>query len=213
VIGIFGDSVPAWLLSDAAASFDNERVTIVNVANEACDAMVGLPLGRDRRNTELRPPDTCQPWTAAYPVAFEEAGMTPDTAVMVLGQAPSVDRLVEGVWRHPCDGIEWYLDDVSARIEFLRAAGIDVVFALPGRPGDRADYVLADDATERFECIRGQLRTFLDAHFVRTIDLDQILCPDDDCNAVRSIDGTHVDPEHAPAVLDWLIAKSAPPPS
>ncbi len=51
---MFGDSVPAWLLRDAASSFDRSDVVVLNGAQEACDGMVDLPVGRDRRGDRTR---------------------------------------------------------------------------------------------------------------------------------------------------------------
>jgi peptidoglycan/LPS O-acetylase OafA/YrhL len=207
VLGIVGDSVPAWMLRDGAPWFDRTDVVIVNVSREACDGMPDLPLGRDRHGVELRPPDTCTPWTTWYDEAIAESGLDMDTALLVLGQAPTVDRLIDGAWRGPCDGIDWYLADLDERFAFLRQRGIEPVFALPAPPGDRARYVLPDDAPARVDCIRTQLRTFLEDRSVRTIDLAEIMCPEGDCERIRS-DGTHVDPDKAIDVLDWVVDRS-----
>lgn len=208
VVGIFGDSVPAWMLRDGAPWFDRTDVTIVNVSQEACDGMVGLPLGRDRHGKELEPPAECRPWTEWYPDAIGRSGLDLDTALLVLGQAPTVDRLVDGVWRHPCEGIDWYLDDLTARIEWLQDRGVDVVVALPAPPGKRATYVLPDDAAERVSCIRTELEGAVGRWGVRAIDLGAVLCPDGDCDRLRSGDGTHVDPAKASDVLNWVIDRS-----
>ena len=42
---------------------------------------------------------------------------------------------------------------------------------------------------------------------IQVIDLGGHLCPDGpgSCEPVRSKDGVHIDPDHAPAVLGWLV--------
>ena len=123
----------------------------------------------------------------------------------MLGQAPTADRFIDGVWLHPCDSIDWYLTDIEERIAYLRNEGLTVVFALPARAGTGATYVLPDDVDERFACVRADLTSMLDSLDVAIVDLDTVLCPDDDCDRIRAIDGTHVDPRFAPEVLDWLL--------
>ncbi len=46
---------------------------------------------------------------------------------------------------------------------------------------------------------------FASRQLVEHVDLDPLLCPDDDCDALRNADGIHVDPEFAPLVLDELL--------
>jgi len=202
-IAIFGDSLPAWLLRDAAPSFERTDVEIANGSAPACDGMVDLPPGVGR--VEWTVPDDCAEWTVSYPATLAATPNTPTIAVLVLGVAPTADRFVDGEWTHPCDSIDWYLADIADRIEFLRGEGLTVVFALPARPVTGATYFLPDDADARFACVRAALIPFLDSHDVAIVDLDTILCPGDDCDRLRTIDGLHVDPEFAPAVLDWLL--------
>ena len=54
IVAIFGDSVPAWLIEKAAPTFTRTDVVVANGAHEACDGMVDLPVGRDRRGGELQ---------------------------------------------------------------------------------------------------------------------------------------------------------------
>jgi peptidoglycan/LPS O-acetylase OafA/YrhL len=203
MIVVLGDSVPAWLLRDAADGYSDPRATIVNGALEACDAFIDLPVGRDRRGTTLVPPDTCVEWDEWYPTVIERGGG--DMALMVLGQAPVVDRQIDGTWMHPCETIEWYTADLAARVEYLRGEGLEVVFALPARPGSRATFVLPDDQVERMECVRRDLRSFVEEQGLAWFDLDPMFCPDDDCDAVRSRDGAHVDPPLAAGMLERIV--------
>lgn len=203
VMAIFGDSVPAWLLRDAAQGYSNPRATLVNGALEACDGTIALPVARDRHGAELVPPDTCVEWDEWYPDVLERGGG--EVALLMLGQAPVLDRFVQGRWMHPCESIEWYLGDLERRIAFLRQAGVEVVFALPARPGRRATFIIPDDQVQRMECIRAELTGLLERLEVAWIDLDEFFCPDDDCDAVRTRDGAHVDPELAPAMLDLIV--------
>jgi peptidoglycan/LPS O-acetylase OafA/YrhL len=203
VIAVLGDSVPAWLLRDAADGYSDPRATIVNGALEACDAFIDLPVGRDRRGTTLVPPDTCVEWDEWYPTVIERGGG--DVALLVLGQAPVVDRQIDGTWVHPCETTVWYTADLAARVEFLRGEGLEVVFALPARPGSRATFVLPDDQVERMECVRSDLRAFVEEQGLAWFDLDPMFCPDDDCDAVRSRDGAHVDPPLAAGMLEQIV--------
>jgi hypothetical protein len=207
-IAVFGDSVPAWLLRDAAPSYERTDVKIANGSAEACDGMVDLPTGRDRHFNEWILPDDCDEWPLSYPATLAATPNTPTIGVLVLGQAPTADRFVDGEWLHPCDSIDWYLADVADRIDYLRDEGLTVVFALPARPGSGTTYVLPDDVDARFACVREGLIPFLESLDVAVVDLDTILCPDDDCDRIRTIDGVHVDPEFAPEVLDWLLDES-----
>lgn len=202
VVAVLGDSVPAWLLRDAAADYANPAATLLNGAIEGCDAMVDLPVGRDRRDVELFPPDDCVEWDEWYPQVI---GQGADMALLMIGQAPVVDRSIDGRWTHPCETIDWYLADVTRRVDWLRSEGLDVVLALPARPGSRATFIIPDDQDERMGCIRSDLMDLARALELATVDLDPLLCPDDDCDAVRSRDGTHVDAELAADILDAIV--------
>ena len=203
-VAVFGDSVPAWLLRDAAASFDRTDVIVLNGAREACDGMVDLPVGRDRRGDELVPPDDCLDWTVSYPETLANADRT-DVALLVIGQAPVVDHLIDDVWQGPCDGIDWYLEDVRLRIAFLRGEGVRPVLAIPAPYGQRVSFMVEDDHRERIGCVRSAMLGFAGELDLDHIDLDEFLCPAGDCDARRDADGIHVDSEFAPEVLDELL--------
>ena len=207
VVAVFGDSVPAWLLRDAAPTYDRDDVIVVNGSREACDAFDGLPVGRDRHGRLLNPPDDCEAWTVSYPSTLAAAPRRPDVAVLVLGQAPVIDHEVDGEWRHPCSGIEWYLDDVARRLDFLAQSVVPVVFALPASPGRGTDWIVPDDFEARYVCVRSALTKFLADRGVATIDLDEQLCAERACDDTR-VDGVHVRPELAPPILDWLLDHS-----
>jgi peptidoglycan/LPS O-acetylase OafA/YrhL len=206
-VAIFGDSVPAWLLRDAAPSYARTDIAIANGSLAACDGMIALPTGRGHGGDVFRIPDECQEWPQSYPAVLDATPQPVDVALLALAQAPTADRLIDGTWIGPCDGIDWYLADVAQRIEFLEARGIDVVFAIPARPGTRATFFLPGNVDERFRCVREQVIPFLAQRGVTAIDLDEFLCPDGDCDRVRA-DGVHVDAEHAPAVLDQLLDRT-----
>jgi len=203
-VAVFGDSVPAWLLRDAASSFDRSDVVVLNGAQEACDGMVDLPVGRDRRGTELFPPDDCLDWTVSYPQTLANADEI-DVALLVLGQAPVIDHQIDGEWQGPCDSIDWYLDDLARRVEFLRSEGVRPVLAIPAPYGERVLFMVEDDHPERVSCVRSAMLAFASQYDIEPVDLDPILCPDGDCDALRGADGIHVDPEFAPQVLDELL--------
>ncbi len=172
-IAIFGDSVPAWLLRDAAASFTRTDVVILNGAQEACDGMVDLPVGRDRRGTELFPPDDCFDWTISYPQTLSAAEET-DIGLLVVGQAPVIDRQIDGEWQGPCDSIDWYLDDLAKRVEYLREQGVRPVLAIPARYGERVSFMVEDDHLERIACVRSAMLRFAADLDVEHIDLDPV---------------------------------------
>ncbi len=211
VMAIFGDSVPAWLLRDAAPTYARTDVVVVAGASEACDGMIGLPVGRDKFGALLAPRADCQEWNTWYPTVLDrlvpEAGFdqTTDVAVLVLGQAPVIDHLIDGVWLHPCDSIDWYLDDISARIRYLDRRDIPVVFAVPARLGVHSTFLVPDDYVRRMGCVRRGLLNYLRSNDVPYVDLDDVLCPSGNCEAYRAADGVHVEPPYAPQVLDWLI--------
>jgi peptidoglycan/LPS O-acetylase OafA/YrhL len=204
VIAVFGDSVPAWLLRDAAPSFTRTDVTILNGAGEACDGMVALPIGRDRRGTELVPPPTCADWTLTYQDTLASAPRV-DIGLLVLGQAPVIDRLIDGQWQGPCAGIDWYLDDLGQRVEFLRARNVEPVLALPARFGRFITFMVSDDHEQRIECVRAALLRFAIENGLSVVDLDPLLCVDGDCDARRTADGVHIDSPVAPQVLDEVL--------
>lgn len=204
-LAVFGDSVPAWLLRDSVADFARDDIVLFNGTAEACDGMVGLPVGRDRHEIELTPPDSCSAWSRTYASVIDAGPERAEVGLLVLGQAPIVDRLIDDTWVHPCDGIRWYLDDLAARVSYLQFSGVRPVVALPARYGNGVTFVVPDDAGERMACIRDEMTSRMAELGVATVDLDTLLCPDDDCNRYRTKDGIHVDPEFAPEILDSLL--------
>ncbi|MEP6297974.1 MAG: acyltransferase, partial [Ilumatobacter sp.] len=204
-IAVFGDSVPAWMLRDAAFAFARRDVVLVNGANEACDGAVGLPAGRDRWRNELPLPSDCLEWTDSYPVTLGSYERPIEIGLLVIGQAPAVDRYVDERWTHPCESESWYLDDVRNRIEYLRSQDVEPVLALPARYGKGADFILPDDYDARIRCVRTSLAALAFEQQVDTVDLDGLLCFGDDCNGRRRRDGIHVDPEVAIDVLNELV--------
>jgi peptidoglycan/LPS O-acetylase OafA/YrhL len=211
VMALFGDSVPAWLVRDGAEGFSRPDVVVVNGAREACDAMIDMPVARDRVGTELRPPADCQPWDTWYPKVLDDlaagSGHPADVAVLVLGQAPVLDHQVNGQWVAPCDSVGWYLSDVAKRISYLRGRGLEVVFVMPAHLGSHSTFSVPDDYATRMTCVRTALRQFVQLQGVPIVDPDPMLCPDGQCDALRSRDGVHIDPQRAPAVLNWLVGQ------
>lgn len=203
---VFGDSVPAWLLRDAASTYSNRDAVVVNGAVEGCDGALETPVGRDRHGAELRAGDECQTWDVWYDDVLDRGGG--DIALLVLGQAAVVDRYVDDRWTHPCESTDWYIEDVGERIDLLRSRGLDVVVALPARPGSKWAFILPDDQVDRTICVRDDLAALADDRDVITVDLDPILCPEEDCDALRRRDGLHVDPEHAAGVLEQLMTRT-----
>jgi peptidoglycan/LPS O-acetylase OafA/YrhL len=207
-VAIFGDSVPDWLLRDAAPSYVRTDITVVNGAHEACDGAVALPIGRDRRGKMLAPPPECQEWPVSYPQVVENPAQPIDIAVLMIGQAPYVDRLINDQWTGPCDSIDWYTTDVAARVTYLRKHVGKVVLALPSWSGDHVRFMLPDDHRARMTCIRTALLALATTDHMPMVDLAALLCPegpDGKCDAYTGDDGAHVNPSEAGSVLNWLL--------
>ncbi len=208
VIAVLGDSVPSWLLTEAAAvPFTRKDVVIYNGSHPACDGMVGLPDARDRRGETLRPPADCANWTASYPAAITRGGTTAGVALLMIGTAPILDHLVNGRWVGPCDGVDWYLSDVAKRIEYLRSKNVIPVLTITSWPGPNSQFIYPSDYTKRAECVRDEMKAFALFEGISSFDLAPRLCasgPGSVCDATRT-DGVHVDSASAPAVLDWVI--------
>jgi hypothetical protein len=208
VIAVLGDSVPSWLLTEAAAvPFTRKDVVIFNGSHEACDAMVNLPDGRDRRGDTLRPPADCAEWMTSYPTSIERDGTAAAVGLLMIGTAPILDRFVNDQWVGPCDGIDWYLADVAKRVEYLRSKNVIPVLAITSWPGPNSQFIYPSDYTKRVECVRDEMKAFALFEGISSFDLAPRLCasgPGSACDATRK-DGVHVDSEVAPAVLDWVI--------
>jgi hypothetical protein len=134
-------------------------------------------------------------------------GHPADVAVLVLGNAPVLDHRIDGTWVAPCDSVAWYLRDVAQRISYLRSRGLEVVFVMPARLGTHSTFMMPDDYNVRMDCVRTSLRQFIELQGVPIIDPEEMLCPDGQCDALRSRDGVHIDPDRAPEVLDWLVTQ------
>jgi hypothetical protein len=207
-IAVFGDSVPDWLMRDGSVGFSRTDVVLIDAAHEGCDASVARPPWRDRDGNPQEIPDVCQAWPISYGPVVASIQQPVDIAVLVLGPAVIIDRLIGDQWVGPCDDMAWYRDDISKRIRFLDAHVDRVVLALPSWGGRLVTWFVPDDHFGREACAREQLAATTAAVGVPTVDLAEILCPAGpagECPPLRERDGMHVDPEDAPAVLDWLL--------
>ena len=207
-VAVFGDSVPDWLLRDGSVGFARTDVVVVDAAHEGCDASIARPMWRDREGQPREIPDFCQSWSVSYTAVVESLSGPVDIAVLVLGQAVVIDRLIDGQWVQPCGDMAWYRDDISKRIAYLDAHVGEVVLALPAWGGPLSTYFVPDDHISREGCVREQLQTTARAAGASVVDLADVLCPGgpaNPCPPLRERDGLHVDPEDAPAVLDWLL--------
>ena len=216
-VAVFGDSVPDWLLRHSAPTFARQDVLLVDAAHEACDAAADEPEARHRSGTRLEDRDTCRDWHHAYPEVIENADRPVDIALWMYGQAPLVDRLVDGQWVGPCEDMSWYADDVAAQVTYLRTRVEQVQIVLPAWGGDPSTWFFPDDHLQRTACVRAELETVAGRHGAGLLDLADRLCPDGPrgpCPDDLRADGLHVDEEDAPAVLDWLLDEvlDLPPP-
>ena len=206
-MALFGDSVPAWLLRDGAAGLTDPNVTIVNASNEACDGMALTVPARERNGIALQEATGCQHWPNYYPGILDAPGTKIDVAVLVLGMSVALDHQVNGAWYSPCDNLDWYTSDVQQRLDYFRRFDVPVVFVLPANLGSRSTFIMPNDYPARMMCVRSALAALMARNNVPYIDLDPAVCPAGDCDAVKSRDGVHIDPEHAADVLNWLVGK------
>jgi hypothetical protein len=214
-VALFGDSVPDWLVKDAAPSFTRTDMVVIDAAHEACDGMMNEPPARGRHGENFVSPAACQAWPEQYPPVVENPSAPVDVALLVVGQAPMVDRFIDGRWIGPCEGTQWYMSDVAARLTYVWAQTAQVVLVLPAWGGDLITWFLPDDHAARYACVRRDMRDLARSMNVPTIDLADELCPQgpvEPCNNDRENDGLHIDPEDAPAVLDWLLGRLPPEP-
>jgi hypothetical protein len=213
-VAVFGDSVPAWLLQDAAPTYARTDFVIINVAHEGCDGAPGEPLARGARGERLERRQECLAWFDEYPFFVENPAQPVDVALLMLGESPVLSHLIDGRWVHPCEDMTWYTTDIAARIDYLTSRVSRVVLALPSWLGSRSSYYFPADHDLRFGCVRDRLFETAVAHGATTIDLATVLCPagaDGDCPDLRERDGMHVDPEDAPMVLNWILDQLAQP--
>jgi peptidoglycan/LPS O-acetylase OafA/YrhL len=207
-VAVFGDSVPDWLLRDAASAYKRTDFIVVNEAHEGCDGDPTEPMAQGARGEKLQRGPTCRAWSDLYPAVVENSLQRVDIALLMLGQAPVLSHFIDGQWVHPCDDMRWYSDDVEARIVYMKQHVRTVVLALPSWADDSIRLYLPADHETRYGCVRDRLREVALRTGVQTIDLADVLCPSgptQDCPHYRQRDGMHVDPERAPMVLDWIL--------
>jgi peptidoglycan/LPS O-acetylase OafA/YrhL len=206
-IALLGDSVLDWLLRDAAGEFHAEGVVLIDGAHEACDGAVDRPPVRDRRGRVLPTAPGCQEWPVSY-AEVVEAGPPVDIALVSVGGGAFLDHELPTGWAGPCEDMQWYVDDVRARLGYLDGRVGEAVVLVPSWLGERATFALPDDHPERATCARGQMFSLAEELGLRTIDFAEILCPEGpqgDCSIFRRLDGVHVEPGHAAEILDWLV--------
>lgn len=219
---MFGDSVADWLLRDGG-TVTVPNWSVVDAAVEGCDGARGMPTGRGADGTALLVPETCGDWTSWYPAAFTatptaslkavKANRDADAvAVIMAGQGIVVDRDLDGVWRGPCSAElrVWYQADIEARLGLLDTLAGRSVIVLPAWSTDQSRWIYAADHVERVQCVRSILRDAAESHAgVEVVDLATLVCPSGPgrCADLRTRDGVHFDPDHAPEVLSWLLTQ------
>ncbi|MBX3313243.1 MAG: acyltransferase [Actinobacteria bacterium] len=213
---ILGDSVPNWMVRDGASALDPTEVALIDGTSEGCDGAEGSPTGRANGGVVVTLPEDCTGWHDQYPPVVEAGPV--DVALLVIGSGAVLDRKLGDDFYGPCDATarDWYLADVTARLEYLSEHADKVVLALPAWAEEWSGWVNPPDHHERTDCVRATLNDAVarareaGATNIEVIDLGAHLCPDgpDDCEPVRERDGVHIDPSAAPEVLTWLIAEA-----
>jgi peptidoglycan/LPS O-acetylase OafA/YrhL len=207
VVAVFGDSVADWLLRDSAASFDRTDVSVIDAAIEGCDGVVDEPEARHRTGNAMPVPEGCDEWPVTYPRAVEASGGRVDVAVLMVGNRPIVDHRVGGQWISPCDDMQWYIEDLRVRLDWLESHADRVVVVLPAWGGRGLSFFATDDHLVRTACVREQMTGVVAGSGAALIDLSTILCPlgpEGACPDIR-LDGLHVVAAEAPGVLDWVL--------
>ena len=191
-----------------SSSFARTDVTLVDAAVAPFDGVAGMPPGIGRNAVALPMPADCDEWYESYATVVEDGALPVDVAVLLLGYAPLVDRQVAGRWIGPCETLSWYIDDLGARVAYLRAHVDRVVLAVPSWGGSKASFLSSEDHLTRMGCIRAGLTAYATRADLDTVDLATLLCPSGpqgQCDQLREHDGVHVDPDDAPMVLEWLL--------
>jgi peptidoglycan/LPS O-acetylase OafA/YrhL len=212
VLALFGDSLPNWLLRDGGAALDRTQVTVVDGTIEACDGAKGTPVARSRTGIDVPTPPACTGWPTQYPKALRALEGKADVAVLMVGAHAALDRRIEGEFRGPCDPVaaRWYGDDLTGRLRYLATRATRVVLVLPAWEGDNSGWINPPDHRDRIDCVRRTMTGAARRAGARTLDFGAWLCPDgrDRCRDLRTTDGIHIDPAHAPEVLRWLVVSA-----
>ncbi len=214
VLALLGDSLPNWMVRDGGWALDPVQVQLIDGTVEGCDGAEGAPVGRAGTGVVVTVPETCTGWRSQFPPVF--AGREVDVAVLAIGTGAVLDRQLDGEFVGPCAdrARDWYRADVVARLHLLSAEAEQVVVVLPAWSEAWSGWVNPPDHLARTDCVRGTLRAAVDEAAatppVRVVDLGEHLCPDGpgSCAPVRTRDGVHIDPDHAPEVLGWLVTAS-----
>jgi peptidoglycan/LPS O-acetylase OafA/YrhL len=205
-LAIVGDSVPAWMIRDGGSGLDPKRVALVDGTLEACDGARGNPVARSRTGALVPTPEGCTGWPSQYPQFFERSD---DVAVLMIGGHAVLDRQIEGGFRGPCDPVaaRWYQNDVEERLLFLQQYAEHVVLVLPTWAEDRAEWIYPSDHITRMDCVRASLAAAAQAKHADLVDFGSYMCPNGpgQCLPLRTKDGMHLDPDKAPAALNWLV--------
>ena len=212
-IVLLGDSIPAFLIRDGAATgVDTSRFTLVDGTLSACEPTVPYVEARASTGKVVPVPDACRTgWRKLYPPHLTVA---PAVAVVMPGTHAMLDRRIDGVWTHPCRAAarNAYRADVLARLRYLKATVDQVVVVLPAWPEGLARWIIPEaDRVQRATCVRDELLAAAQARGVPLVDFGAYLCPTSPtaCRAYRTKDGMHVDPGRASAALRWLLTEVA----
>ena len=205
-LAIVGDSVPSWIIRDGGSGLDPKRGALVDGTLEACDGARGNPVARSTTGALVPTPEGCTGWPSQYPRFFQRSD---DVAVLMVGGHAVLDRQIEGQFRSPCDPVaaEWYQNDIEERLLFLDQYAEHVVLVLPTWADDLAEWIYPTNHIDRMNCVRSALSSAAKAEGADVIDFGSYVCPDGPghCLPLRTRDGMHIDPDKAPAALQWLV--------
>ncbi|MCF6194575.1 MAG: acyltransferase, partial [Kangiellaceae bacterium] len=180
---VVGDSIAVNMalgLSDSSAVKENSLRFSGTVA---CGILGNIEVKRHDGNSVLI--STCSQVNANWKNSI--IWFNPDIVILMYG-GPMTDRLIDGVWSHPCERNfdDVYRDQLSSTIDLLSSTGANIVIPTIA-------YSLVKEDTnyslhQRLDCINDIFRTLSEAdERVSVLELARFVCPSHFCR--KEIDG------------------------
>ena len=193
---------------DALASAAGVR--FVNLSVPGCDGARGWPTSRTGFGPDTEDRPDCLGWEQRWP-SFAAAS-PPDAVLFVLGANIVVDRLIDGVWRSPCERQfqTWYQREVLARVDWVLVnTRATPVLTVSPYADSKASGLLPDDHRNRVDCVNAVYRSVAAARpSMRLLDLQSVVCPngrEQACLPWRQTDGLHFEGQGADLAARWLL--------